>query len=176
MKRLLSNYLDSKLVTFPPDHIYHCISISDIKYLTATLWAYIAGYHIGELDFKRAVSSAWLFLDDFEGSTKDKTLLKLYKSELLNEVIERIVTQEPLKGPKKQPAKGTPPPQLRRAIPRLVDEFLTADSALKKVPIENDQVDPANVFEAVADSFRRHGFENTTAQIIFAEYYKKNKN
>jgi hypothetical protein len=171
MKRLLSNYLDNKLVTFPPDHIYHCISINDIKYLTATLWAYIAGYHVGELTFERAVSSAWIFLDDFEGETNNKTLLRLYKSELLNEVIERITTQKPLNGSKKQPAKGTPPPQLRRAIPRMVDEFLKEDPTLKKVPIENDQVDPKNVFEAVADRFRRYGFENTTAQIIFTVYY-----
>ena len=90
---------------------------------------------------------------------------------MLNEVIERITTQKPLNGSKKQPAKGTPPPQLRRAIPRMVDEFLKEDPTLKKVPIENDQVDPKNVFEAVADRFRRYGFENTTAQIIFTVYY-----
>ncbi|NRP53654.1 MULTISPECIES: hypothetical protein [unclassified Marinobacterium] len=176
MKRLLSNYLDSKLITFPSDHIYNCISVNDIKYLTASLWAYIAGYHVGELTFERAVSSAWLFLDDFEGETHDKTRLRLYKSELLNEVIERITTQKPQNGSKKQPTKGTPPPQLRRAIPRLVNEFLIVDPSLKLANIENDQVDPKNVFEAVADRFRRNGFENTTAQIISTVYYNKDKN
>jgi hypothetical protein len=179
MKRILGNYFDTQPVSLPKDHVYACINKQDSKYINDVLRAYWAGYATGELTYETTVRGAWTFLDDYDGATPQSDFYDAFKAELLSELIAQITTTKPLKGARKRTRVGTPPPQLRRQIPLLVDSFIAKEPKLKKLPVDanDDELDIHGVFETVADNFRSRGFPETNSKIIYDEYYgaKKNK-
>lgn len=162
------------------DRSLDLIEPEDQTFITSICGSYIDSYESGELTFDKTVKLAWTFLDDYEPFTEDSNAFYTYKSEILYELLEHLVTLKPAKAVTKRTRVGTPPPKLRRRIAWIVDELCKRNKGLRKLPVDTDITDSfssnsinRNAFEAVAERFQKWGFPNTTAKMVYDIYYDK---
>jgi len=160
------------------DDVSDEVEQADHIFITAVCSSYIESYESGELTFDKSVRLTWTFLDEYEGINGDSDALCKFKSEILYEALEHLVTSKPAKGVTRRTPIGTPPPRFRKRIRFLVDGLIERNKNLKKLPLDIEETEVVedenlnnNVFIVAAERFQKWGFPKTTAKMVRDCYY-----